>query len=187
MESFEEIQELMQDTPVSSNFGRRSSDLSPRQDPTRDGLSWPSSSRHDLSLTEEIDFLHTEGGPASIFGRKQSGEHGLVAHRGLLTDDELANLDLAQTKSLLEVIWELEPGDIDRAYDHMAGSISEDRRLLRSKIDQILLAEVEAGRGSHLLAMALGWRIRIRKGHRNDCPRMSRTLARARKARNVSG
>lgn len=183
MESFEELEGLMQDTPVSQNYGRKSSDLSPVQDPTKDGLSWPRSSRHDLSLTEERDFLHTESTAQAIFGRKQSGEHGLVAHRGLLTDDELEHLDLYTTKSLLEILWDLEPGDLDEAYCHFGGSISADRRKLRSKIDQILLEEVEAGRGSHLLAMALGWRIRTRKGHRNDCPRMTRTLARARRAR----
>lgn len=182
MESFEELDLLMQDVPSSHNHGRKSTKLEPRQDPSRDGLSWPGSSRQDLSLTEEIDFLHSESSPQSIFGRKQSSEHGLVAHRGLLTEDELSNLDLSVTRSFLEEEWDLPEGSIRAAYQN-PGTLSAARKRLRSLVDEKVLESVEKGAGSHLLAMALGWKIRTRKGHTNDCLRMSRTLTRARKER----
>lgn len=179
---FEDIDELMRETPVANNHGRKSNMLVPRQDPAKDGFSWPSRSRRDLSLVEELDFLWVEAEPGSSFGRKQAAEHGLKAHRGLLTKDEIEFLDLGETRSKLEEMLRLPKGWLDRAYQG-AGSISEEDLAVRIVADESLLSAVEGGASTHWMARALGWRVRVRDGHSNDCPRMSRTLKRARRTR----
>lgn len=170
----------MQETPVTDNHGRKSSVMVPAVDPNHDGLSWPRQKR-ELSENVETDFLHTEASPQSIFGHKQAAEHGLKAHRGLLTRDEITNLDTDNTKSLLERQLGLRPGILDEAYQDRPGAITDSRRKARDMVDSVLLRAVEDGAGTHMLSRALGWRIRERPGHNNDCPRMSRTLARARR------
>lgn len=180
MVSFEAIQALMQETPVSNNHGRKRSVMSPVDDPNHDGLAWPREKK-DLSEDVETDFLHTESSPQSTFGRKQAAEHGLTAHRGLLTKDEVRTLDIETTKALLEKALGLEPGVLNVAYECGPGPIPEWRRKFRDAADRELLRAVQEGAGTHMLSRALGWRIRERPGHNNDCPRMSRTLARARR------
>lgn len=178
----EELSALMQETPVSDNHGRKASVMTPADDPNHDGLAWPRQ-RRDLSENVETDFLHTEASPQSTFGHKQAAEHGLKAHRGLLTRDEMSTLDTAETRALLEDQLGLVHGMLDTAYPDGPGAITEWQRHIRSTVDQALLQAVEDGAGTHMLSRALGWRIRERPGHNNDCPRMSRTLARARRKR----
>lgn len=180
----EDIDALMQETPVNGNHGRKSSVMLPMFDPSHDGWAWPRE-RKNLSEDVETDFLYTEASTQSTFGHKQAGEHGLKAHRGLLTRDEMSTLDTEQTKAILEEQLGLYPGMLDAAYQDGPGAITEFRRKIRDMTDAALLRAVEDGAGTHMLSRALGWRIRERLGHNNDCPRMSRTLSRARRRRDA--
>lgn len=176
---------LMQETPVGDNHGRKSNRLLPSTDPRHDGLMWPSEHR-DLSLDWELDFYRTEAEPRSAFGRKNASEHGLIAHRGLLTKDEIKFLDTVETRARLEEMLDLGAGTLDIAYQG-AGTFTAEVQKVRSTVDQKMLSSVEDGASTHWLARALGWRVRDREGHGSDCPRMRRTLTRARRARRNHG
>lgn len=178
--SDDEIEELMSEVPHGPFHGRKAGDLSYVERHDMDGLIWPRESR-DLSQDISQDFRNYSLGVESTFHVKSGWEHGVVAHRGLLTEDEIMCLDTDNTRKLLEEEWEVPRGSIARAYDHR-GTISERDRLIRDELDEKILQSVESGVSSNSIALALGWKV-TRTNNKTSCQRMERLLARARDSR----
>lgn len=165
--------EVMQDFPGADNHGRKTNSLTPGERHDMDGQSWPARQK-DLGLLTELDFISGDGDEqVTVFNRKSGWEHGMHAHRGLLTEDEEANLDPEATIATFERMLGLPAGFVERAYGDGQQALAT-----RHILDQRILALVEDGASSHLIARVLGWRI-TDKG----CQRMRRLLVRARRER----
>lgn len=107
--------------------------------------------------------------------------HGMIAHRGLLTEGEFENLDILAVK---ERACELLGTDSRELYEiyQKSGPPSPARILRRAELDEKLLQLRDSEVSMRLVAIALGWTVTA-----DSCPKMKKVLSRARKARDDVG
>lgn len=167
---------LMSESPSGGNHGRkavpvddsqvRAKSLSPEYHEAAQGLG--------LRDSEQAGFYVQPG---------EECYHGMVAHRGVLTEEETEWLDWDLLEKMVEQYLGFDVDIVDRVYG--PGGLKPDLLAIRNSIDSRLLEVQEAGGNMLQLATALGWSVR-RTPTGVECRRMTKALARARAAREES-
>lgn len=165
MESFDEIAALMAETPVSDNHGRKQSlDAESIRSKTLGSADYEI--RQGLQ-DGRIDIVHGD-----------ESYYGLVAHRGVLTEEEAGWLDWSVVERQVEAVLGCTYAELAAVYG--PGRPDTGRSKRRDDLDARLLDIQQAGGNMHQLAIALGWPVRVTPTGGSECQKMSKALARAR-------
>lgn len=176
-ESPDEIAALMQESPVADNHGRKFPEVRLAEDGTYISHGRRPAQSLSAETNEASQALHDLGSLAVAPGDETY--FGMVAHRGVLTEDEAANLDWQNVERRVEALLECTFEELATAYG--AGRPDADRLARRGEIDAKLLEIQEAGGNMHQLAVVLGWPVRTTPTG-VECQKMAKALARARQA-----
>lgn len=171
----EDYDSLMQESAVSDNHGRRLSRISPE-----DGeIAFEDRPSRSLDSRQHEALSHLHDGGSVVFSGDET-YHGLVAHRGVLSEYDFSLLDWDRVASLIADQLDSTVAEINEVYG--PGRPDPQRVARRAELDERLLEVQEAGGNMHQLASMLEWAIETTPtGHR--CRKMTSALQRARIAR----
>lgn len=161
--AFDELNDLMAEAPGGDNHGFRKGDSA---DPAR--------RRHRLDLSQEAHVVE-DTPELEIFD--DPSEHGMVAHRGVLTAEEVKWLDSESVVMAIEYQLGATIEEVKSAYS--SGRPSPEAKALRRVMDAKFLDLSENGGNMTLLANILGFYIK----DNGQCEAMSKALNRARERR----
>jgi hypothetical protein len=175
-----DFEALMEDTPVGENHGRRRAVLHSYITPRT-----PNGNEHP-HLEHEVwenlgGIAETDANVSGVVRMVPVGDetyHGMVAHRGTLSEREKELLDWEKVERLVYAKIGATAEEVEAAYTERAGAPSAERLETRAFIDARLLAISEAGGNMSVLATVFGWDIDLD----GKCQKMQRALRRARKA-----
>lgn len=174
MEGDIDYEELMRESSVSGNHGHKLPALAASSEEVYGGVHRPVM---NLSAEEnEISSALSDLGRLSVAIGDET-YFGMVAHRGVLTEDEAEFLDWEVVEEKAEALLGCSMEELSELYG-VAGRPSEDRILRRSVIDSRLLDVKLAGGNMLQLAVALGWSIETTPTG-TKCRKMTQAIKRA--------
>jgi hypothetical protein len=169
---FDAFEALVQEPPGGESHGRSARNGLPSED--------GDDQSHDYLTHNGVDF---RAGGFQTIGEGAFHEHGMIAHRGILSRWEHDNLDWDEVGAAVADELGSTLAEVDRLYNGR-GPIASHLRDRKLELDEKLLQAVEAGSSASALAHALGWEVR-KTPTGVECRKMTRALARARTRRST--